>query len=318
MHFCLLGLFLIVTFVIRVALGVSKLPVSLSDSGPGDERELSYRATALIFLLVGPLYLIAAFPFSLVFLFVNKSSILGSLVVIVSSLQGLLALLIALWVVAEEGRRQVAQYLRTVNLKYLVIALVMGNAVSALIPLSRYLADRAHWAAFDYGRYGAPRLDEYFRTPGIWVLSGIVAAIVEEIIFRGYFQTKLINKYGMVRGLFVNGIIWSAIHFRSDPYLRGSDSGVLVWLAFRIFICLVLSYVLGWFAIKSGSVYPSMIIHGMYNLSYSVVFELRVFPWKVIIVLLWAVAGAFLFRKWPPTSEGQPTSNLEFEANSAD
>ena len=71
---------------------------------------------------------------------------------------------------------------------------------------------------------------------------------------------------------------------------------VLEYLGMRVFMCVTLSFVLGWLTLRSGSVIPAAVAHTLYNV---LVFSNSgpPFPGKDIVrVSLWAVLAYALFH----------------------
>jgi len=87
-----------------------------------------------------------------------------------------------------------------------------------------------------------------------WVLliMGVVviAALSEEMLFRGFLQVSLEKKGDINRAVIMSSLTWTLIHI--NPY----------W-AIQIFITGIF---LGFVAWRTGSVYPAMIVHGTNNL----------------------------------------------------
>jgi membrane protease YdiL (CAAX protease family) len=77
----------------------------------------------------------------------------------------------------------------------------------------------------------------------------IIAAVSEEILFRGFLQVSLERKGDVTRAVILTSISWTIIHV--NPY----------W-AIQIFITGV---ILGFLAWRTNSVYPSMIVHATNN-----------------------------------------------------
>jgi hypothetical protein len=179
----------------------------------------------------------------------------------------------------------------------------MVLAIGAVICLQsgRFLYDRAVWAKHDVGKYVQPELIHYFNFPDPRLLLGFFPALCEEIIFRGLLQTAFVRRYGIYRGLFLIGIVWSAFHFVTDFSFRTiSPSQALLLLATRFGTCLALSYVFGWLVLQSSSIWPSGIAHTLYNVSIAVGTEVY-FPGRDIFrILLWAMIALALFHYWPP------------------
>ncbi len=77
----------------------------------------------------------------------------------------------------------------------------------------------------------------------------IFPAITEEIAFRGLVQHWLVSAIAPMRALLIASALFMALHFSvlSAPYL------------------LLVGMLLGWAKLKTGSLYPSMLIHFLHN-----------------------------------------------------
>lgn len=129
----------------------------------------------------------------------------------------------------------------------------------------------------------------------------------EEMIFRGLLQRRLIQRYGIYRGIFFVGMVWAAFHFSSDfAFARVTDQEAILKLASRVFTCLVLSYVLGWLTLRTGSILPASLAHTFYNVLVFSDFGQPLPGKSTIQVALWAVLAYLLFRYWPARAENGP------------
>ncbi len=92
------------------------------------------------------------------------------------------------------------------------------------------------------------------KTPWEWieVITGavILAAFSEEFLFRGFLQTALERKGDVTRAVLLTSIAWTLVH--ENPY----------W-AIQIFI---VGIIIGFVAWRGNSIWPSMVVHGTYNL----------------------------------------------------
>ncbi len=139
-------------------------------------------------------------------------------------------------------------------------------------------------------------------------------AFAEEIVFRGLLLPKFLGRYGLHRGIFLTGIVWAAIHFRSDTYSGLSVGGVLLHLANRIFLCLALNLVFAWMTLRWNSVIPAAVAHSTWNILVSMQQNTsELWDWESKFAL-WAILAYVLFRFWPLTREGTPTGSRS-EAN---
>ncbi len=80
-------------------------------------------------------------------------------------------------------------------------------------------------------------------------VGGIAAPIGEEMLFRGALYTWLRNKWGVWPAVVGSSVVFGAFHL--NPY----------WAAVTAAVGLALA----WVYEKSGSVWPAVIVHGVYN-----------------------------------------------------
>jgi membrane protease YdiL (CAAX protease family) len=304
LHYCLLGIGLVLMFAIRLSFGKSQLPLVLPEPRTHEEDHLWRRAKVLIYLMIGPIFIveaIAALPAMIAYL-AGFNIFFSAVWILFWDLAGtFLILFVALWVMTATGRQMVLERLRLPDRNFLLLALGSAFAVAFAIPVSIYLYDRIHWATFDLGRLSPPNFSDYFTIPHVTVVSLIAAAAIEEVIFRGFLQTKLIQRYGVLRGIFVTGVAWAAIHFRFDTYPH-SDLWAFVHLILRVAMCLALSFVFGWLTLKSGSILPAMLAHAAMNFFVYTAVAFELLPGEsqwAIEIALWAILAYVLFRYWP-------------------
>ena len=312
-QFTLVGLVLIAVFASRLAFGISTLPLTLPDSRPfrSEDHETWRRLQVVIFTLIGPLFLVSVF-LSFVGLIIPLiiSSRLPSYTQrawfsqMASILETLAACAVLLCLMGRENRQTVWNSIRWPDRMNVLLALMIPVGTSVVISVCQFLVDRALWAAHDFRRLSALELKSYFGMPDPRFFLLFFAAFFEEMIFRGLLQRRLIQKYGMYRGIFLVGIVWAAFHFFSDfSFMRYTGLAVPLQLSFRVLMCVTLSFVLGWLTLRSGSILPAAIAHTLYNvLAYSDPGPF--FPGKKIVVVgLWAIGAYLLFRYWPVREE---------------
>ena len=307
-QFSLTGLLLIAIFTSRLAFGIATLPLALPGRHGLQSDDLGSwrRLQLLIWFLVGIAFLPAAL---LSFITITVPFILTSrLPSYVQSawfsrlapiIVGMVVLGIALCIMGREGRQTVRNSIRLPGLKWPLLALAFPIAIDVVISMGQYVLDRSQWAARDFGKFAPPQFESYFDVPSIWLLLLFFGALFEELIFRGLLQTRFIGRYGVYRGIFLVGIVWAAIHFFSDFSLsRSTDWEVLLQLAYRLFMCVALSFVLAWLTLRSASVVPAAIAHTFFNM---LVFS-PLGPWfagkDTLRVALWTALAYVLFRYW--------------------
>lgn len=320
-HICLLGIVLVLIFAIRLALGLTSLPLALR---PRDESTVeddgAWRGTQkLILFVVTPLVLL---PFLLItvatdfFPFANSNSLSPGKLLYVHFVQDLFlpfaTIGIVMWISGAAGRHAIRRSLRWFDPVYLALSLLIPFGLSALFSVGPYLYDYIYWGAHNYGHFAPPEFWTYFTAPHFSYAWIVFAASMEEVIFRGVIQPELIQRYGMWRGLFLVGIVWSALHFYSDFHARMTDLDILPALGMRVVICLSLGFVLGWLTLRSGSIWPAVIAHASYNIILYSGFAFQFQGEEIIRTSLWAILAFVLFRYWPiqievPLEDAPPT-----------
>ncbi len=86
------------------------------------------------------------------------------------------------------------------------------------------------------------------------LIIGLAPALCEELVFRGYLQTRVTARYGSMVGLVIASAVFAAFHMDLVHSLSVFPLGL--WL--------------GWLCLRSGSLYPAMIAH-FYNNAFSVI-----------------------------------------------
>ncbi len=77
----------------------------------------------------------------------------------------------------------------------------------------------------------------------------VVPAVCEEIMFRGYVMRLLEKSSGVILAILLSGLIFGLFHLRITQLIPLSLIGML----------------LGWVTIKTGSLYPAVIMHFVHN-----------------------------------------------------
>ncbi len=82
-------------------------------------------------------------------------------------------------------------------------------------------------------------------------LLGLLPGLVEELLFRGYIQTRLVARWGATWGIFWTALLFGISHL--DP-MQG-------------LFAVIVGCILGFVAYRSGSIIPAMICHAVNNLA---------------------------------------------------
>lgn len=311
---CVLGLGLILAFLSRMAFRIANLPISLSASVNEESIEDStWRKTGLlIWILISPILMIlTTFPMEAwsrasgaktsleIYALIAFSSVFPAFILI-----GLASL-----VVGNEGWIEMRQSLSIARFRYIVPALAFPLGIAGLLIIINFAYERIQWAAHDFGRIESPNLWMPSHLPRPWFLLWFLAALAEEIIFRGLLQKRFIRRYGVMRGIFLVSICWSAFHFGSDSYDSSSYVAILVALGWRIALCLALGFIFSWITIRSGSVLYAALAHAIHN---TLVFSNfgAMFAWREAVRAILMAALAFVLYRYWPIREEEPSPEV--------
>jgi membrane protease YdiL (CAAX protease family) len=158
----------------------------------------------------------------------------------------------------------------------------------------------------------------------VWVFPQTLFAAGEEIGWRGYMLTRLIDA-GVPRPILVSGVIWGLWHM-PIVFNSGNDSSPLPALsAVALMGTVVLSgYVYARMRLETGSVWPAIVLHGAWNSIFQTAFVPATTGagtvWWVgesgILTLIALVVGAIIFSRghWkilrePPKRETAPVQH---------
>ncbi|MFB8275315.1 CPBP family glutamic-type intramembrane protease [Nocardia colli] len=153
---------------------------------------------------------------------------------------------------------------------------------------------------------------------GLGTAIGLVFALGEELGWRGYLLTRLIDA-GVPRPIMVSGLIWAAWHLPlilGGSYLTGNGGSVPLIAALFVVQVTVVSYVFARLRLDTGSIWPAVVLHASWNSVIQSVFDphtsgSQAWLWlgeqgvltlaaNVIgVVLVYRLSGRFL--RQPPT-----------------
>lgn len=303
------GVGLIAVFYVLLRLNRTTLPTSVvaTDPASADEQHKTLRFVWIMICLVFLVSLLTGMLLAPVQIFSISRHIRLRGVFWVSDIVYLVLLLgLVLFAIGEDGRGELRSYLRLPDAEHSLLAIFYPAAIASVLPLLGYIHDRILWASYQWGRLYAPTLDHYFQTPSLSWFLYFPSVFVEEIAWRGYLQPRFIRRYGVIRGVFFVGIVWGAFHFSSDFFTVGfygrGFQAVLIRLMSRLAAMVAISYPLAWLTIRSKSILPATITHGLYDALLALPAESLQDLWWIQIPL-WAILGYVLFRSYAPGPE---------------
>jgi membrane protease YdiL (CAAX protease family) len=103
------------------------------------------------------------------------------------------------------------------------------------------------------------------------VTAGLVASVAralgEEIGWRGFLVPQLAKLYGFVAVSLISGLLWSAYHYPSMLLGGYGPAGPSIWYQVVCFTVMTtsLGFIVAWLRLRSGSVWPAALLHGLHN-----------------------------------------------------
>ncbi|MDX9800792.1 MAG: type II CAAX endopeptidase family protein [Spirochaetia bacterium] len=109
-------------------------------------------------------------------------------------------------------------------------------------------------------------------TLGVFV--SILTAAGEEIGWRGFLLPEILKRYSPLKTSLIVSVIWALYHY-PGIFFSSYTSGTGSWYAVLFFTLQIigLTFIMTWLWIKSGSLWPAVILHASHNLFIQSVFD---------------------------------------------
>ena len=115
----------------------------------------------------------------------------------------------------------------------------------------------------------------YLLQTGLFAITlappiNMLFAVGEEAGWRGYMMPQLKERFGLLNGRLLGGVIWGVWHWPimlltgyeyGTNYLGAPALGLVVWCV----VCFALNTLLDWLYEKTGGIWVSAIAHGAFN-----------------------------------------------------
>ena len=175
--------------------------------------------------------------------------------------------------VTKEGFRDMKLHLRLKgNLRYYLLAFALPPV---LVPLTEVLPVVLNGHGEWLGGFTWTNVTAGLLQLGSTAIVGSIGLLGEELGWRGYMNGKLEPLLGTSGTCLAGGIIWGLWHLPNDilNYLNGyvSFPSALQNALERTVILIMLGVVLMWVTKKTGSVWPAVVLHFVYNSTIGVV-----------------------------------------------
>lgn len=125
--------------------------------------------------------------------------------------------------------------------------------------------------------------------------------LAAEIAWRGYLQPRFVRRNGIVRGIFLVGVVWRTFHYIWDFNPSMTVRDVCVGLLWHLLVTVCLSYLLAWLTVGSDSILPAALAHAGYDV-YLTARSLPIHNPQWLTLLLRVDAVYALFHFFPPAS----------------
>jgi membrane protease YdiL (CAAX protease family) len=107
----------------------------------------------------------------------------------------------------------------------------------------------------------------FFFTATIGLIRDCAAVLGEEIGWRGFLVPELAKRHSFAATAIISGLIWAVWHYPIFLFAKGYNPGTPVWYYLPFFTLLlpVISFVWTWMRLKSGSIWPGVVLHAAHN-----------------------------------------------------
>jgi membrane protease YdiL (CAAX protease family) len=145
------------------------------------------------------------------------------------------------------------------KVKYLIFAYIF--------PIIICLISYGIFWLFNLGTYTGNLHSNFILFLVTGTIGGIISALGEEIGWRGFLVPKLARLTTFTWVAVISGVIWALWHF---PLILFStyNSGTPLWWSLPLFFisAIAISFIFAWLTLKSGSLWPAVILHASDNL----------------------------------------------------
>ncbi len=307
-HYALLGILLCSMFVFFLAFRGASLPLTVAASTQLPPRESRIWNRLLIFLWI----ILSLFPtihnffpfLNEVYFFVasrlsSESAILAICIEFLAA--DAVLVVVAILLLGRQGWRDVRYSLRLPSLLALSLAISFAVGIAAFIYVGQILVHIFDAVADPSQQISLHVMSRFFVVPPAAVFGLLLPAFAEEIIYRGILQPHFVERYGLLRGIILVGIVFAFWHLHADfsVGLGFTDSLVIVKFVLRLLSSISLAFITGWLTIRSGSILPGAVTHGLFNLLGFGPMGSAFAGVGPVTYLLWALLAYSLFRYWP-------------------
>ena len=98
-------------------------------------------------------------------------------------------------------------------------------------------------------------------------MGPLILALGEEIGWRGLFVPELAKMASFTKTALISGMVWAAWHMPAIFLADYDSGGTPNWYAAIMFAVMIIaiSFPLAWLRLKSGSLWPAVVLHASHN-----------------------------------------------------
>lgn len=199
------------------------------------------------------IFIVTAFYHSFILKAADPRSYLGIVMVIP------MVVLIVLHIIMRKKIDLQLFSLRRPVLWVLIIAMILPIVLGLLLHMYLKVENK--------GVFLFEQIDELFVSVAIGLTLASVSALVEEMVWRGYFHVQLRKSYSIYRTALIVACIWSVWHLPIAIFYKNYINaviGILSYISILLFTSFALTMLREW----SYSVFPSAVFHGLMNVFY--------------------------------------------------
>ena len=170
-----------------------------------------------------------------------------------------LMLLVLWWIARTRGPVPISGYFRRVDARTNMMAAVVGVLLVGVLFVVANILDYTHLVAFH-----ETKIENLLKAHTVrqlvltLIMAALIGPIAEEIYFRGLFLVWLRQNWSLPVAIIVNAVLFALVHgdMIADPGAQG-------WIETAGIACV--AYVNVMWTVRTGSLWPAFITHGVFN-----------------------------------------------------
>lgn len=139
--------------------------------------------------------------------------------------------------------------------------------LSIVLPITLGLFVHTYFYLTNQGTFLFDKSKELLILLALGLTITTISALLEEIIWRGYYHNRLRKVYSFHKTAFIIALIWSLWHLPIALLYKGYTNLIIGIISYLV-ILFFTSYLLSYLRERSGSIIPATLFHGLMNVFY--------------------------------------------------